>query len=160
MSPAELREKGAAIFGGLHGWQAALWRALEVNPRRGRAWLAGDMPIPDTAAAEIGALHAAVIKSAAPLSLDQPSLIARAHPEWVIGSEAPGTDEDAPEWLIRTKRPRLIARILDDDIDGAATGRRVYSDDGWTLDVTWLDGEPDTEAAIAIISDAFAALTG
>lgn len=44
MSPEDLREVGAALYGA--AWQSDLARALEINPRRVREWLAGERSMP------------------------------------------------------------------------------------------------------------------
>jgi hypothetical protein len=43
MTPAELREIGEKLFGSM--WQTKLARAMPVNPRTVRRWLAGERKI-------------------------------------------------------------------------------------------------------------------
>lgn len=54
MTPAILRQAGEALYG--PHWQTALARALQVNDRTMRRWIAGDSPLPDGLNEELAAL--------------------------------------------------------------------------------------------------------
>lgn len=54
MTPAQLAEAGAALFGPL--WQSELARQLGVNGRLVRFWAAGARPVPEQHAAVIRAM--------------------------------------------------------------------------------------------------------
>lgn len=60
MTPDILRAYGEALFG--PRWQSELARALDVNERTMRRWLAGDTPIPDGLADDLAKLKAERIK--------------------------------------------------------------------------------------------------
>ena len=55
MTPTELRSHGERIFG--PRWQSSLARALPVNPRTVRAWLAGKRQMREVIANRIRSLQ-------------------------------------------------------------------------------------------------------
>lgn len=49
MTPERLREVGQALFG-QWGWQTKMAQALGKKPRTVRRWVAGNTPVPESAA--------------------------------------------------------------------------------------------------------------
>ena len=57
MTPADFADRAAALLGG-RGWQTRFSAAMGIDPSTVRRWLAGDLPVPDYAAAAIELLEA------------------------------------------------------------------------------------------------------
>lgn len=144
MTPAEFKRLGARLYDGAHGWQTALARALDVPSRKVRKWIAGEADVPDGVAQQLRAAVAALgdgpgvpIDSAPPPGIAQP-------PEWIVGVDAHDGRDDAPEYIVHTRRPRFIAAVIDEDEAGLSLSPRVFAHAGMALaDIAWLDGEPD-----------------
>jgi hypothetical protein len=69
------------------------------------------------------------------------------HPEWLIGTAAPGDDEDAPEWLAHLAFPRFVCRVVDELTEGPALSSFVFSEGDWALcDFVFFDPVPEGEA--------------
>ena len=80
-------------------------------------------------------------------------------PEWIIGTAAPGSDEAAPEYLVHTRRPRFICRVVDEIEDGAPLSAFAYNDGDWTLcDFHWLDRAPESEELSQLLKRAMESL--
>ena len=68
-------------------------------------------------------------------------------PEWLIGTAAPGSEEDAPEWLIHTRAPRFICRVLDEAEEAPVLSAFSYADGDWVLcDFEFIDDPPAGDA--------------
>ena len=140
MTTDELVEIGNAIFG--WGWQRKIAHILDRNERTVRRWRTGELRVPDEDAARLRALYAAADGE----KIDGEMPVQPLPPEWIIGTEAHGTDEKAAEYLIHTRRPRFIARIVDatDPADDTAPpGGLEWTDEDWSLsNFQWIDEQP------------------
>lgn len=106
MTAEEFRALGLALYG--HGWQSALARALDVNVKTVGRWASGSTPIDKNEwlmgrLAELTGSTEAVNKAEFPRDA------------WIIGDGA-GKDLDGAraEYIVHTKFPRFIARIVDE----------------------------------------------
>jgi hypothetical protein len=54
-------------------------------------------------------------------------------PKWIIGTAAPGTEDEAPEWLFHTTAPVFVCRVVDEETEGVPLSGFVYADAGWAL---------------------------
>jgi hypothetical protein len=129
---------------------------------RVRQWKRGARPVPPEIASKLRALTAALGGVALADSDDAVAGIAPAlPPEWIIGTAAPGTDEEAPEYLVHTARPRFICRVVDELSEPAPLSALAYADGDTVLcDFVWLDREPEGEDLRRLCERAMAALGG
>lgn len=147
-------------------WQSPLARALEIEPRTIRRWVA-DQTCPDWLTRE---------KMAAALGLDAGApIITTPDDEWIYG-EGIGGPDPARRYVVHTLPPRFIARaveaaafdVVDDPIFPAADGSDgeppydelsplVFSGRAVFLtEVVWLDQAPAFEIARKALSKAAA----
>lgn len=147
MTPQELAAIGLASYG--VNWQSPLARAIGISPRHMRRLASGESPITDGIEADIRKVLG-VAEIADP---DWP------RDEWIVG-DAPieqGTGARR-EYIIHSKRPRFIARVVAVDDDGLPepgeepadilTGI-VYSGAGYLIsEIVWLDPPPAGPGAI------------
>ncbi len=102
-------------------WQTKLARSLGVNPRTVRRWASGEVPIPPTVAAHLGARPA----------------IAREYPdEWLMASDP---DEER-EYVIHLATPRFVGMIVEDQ--DLSEGTTLSLRDETVSRITWIDPPP------------------
>lgn len=160
MITEEFRAICLARFG--ERWQAGLDRWLvarghATDRRTIRRWAAGEAPIPDWLAALLGAGQ---------LAAPEP-------PEWLLGEPAadpPAEDGSVPSYVVHSRAPRFIARIVADDEAEAAScdlqadrlGGITGSFAGLLLcEIAWIDPPPSGDllldllrrAATAVVED-------
>lgn len=156
---------------------ARLGQALGLSGKREnvaarvRQWKRGARPVP----AEILSMLRALVAAAGgtPLPDDDATIAALAQdigapPEWIIGHahDAIDPDEDIddqeiPEWLVHTRRPRFVCRVVDEIEEGVQLGRLTYSDAGWALtNFLWFDPQPVGAALEDLLRRAMAAVGG
>lgn len=140
--------------------------ARENVAARVRQWKRGARPIPD----HVGSLLRALVSGLQGERLaDTDAAIEGAidrvqPPEWLIAVEPPGGEDDAPEYLVHTRRPRFICEIFDEEVDGPAPPSSfAYADTEGTVltRFLWLDAMPDDDAALReLMRRAIAAIEG
>lgn len=139
-----------------------------------RQWKRGARPVPDEVMSMLRALAAAA--QGLPVQNDDAAiapLVDRvAAPEWIIGHahdahagmSTEETDEAAvAEYLVHTRRPRFVCRIVDADEDEPAWRLEPlrYADGAWLLcDFTWFDRAPEGAALSALLRRAMGVLGG
>lgn len=137
MNATEFAAIGERLFG--PRWHTALARTLGVSVRTVQRCAAGTHPVPDGLAHDLRVLDA--------------------HDEWIAGDGAVTMNE----YLVHTKWPRFIARVVaeDDPHDaGAPLSPLVLAlDDVTTLrQIIWIDPPPDHDGMQAILRGAYDAL--
>jgi len=152
MTPTELQAIGMAVFG--MEWQSALARAIDMSPRHMRRLTAGVSPITETIAADIRR----VLGVAEIGDPDWP------RDEWIVG-DAPveaGTGARR-EYIVHTRRPRFVARVVAVDNDGLAEPQEdpadiltcAYSSSDYVVcEIVWIDPPPGAEKIHALLEAA------
>lgn len=148
ISPQDLRAVGLAAYG--YGWQRALARAIGVNERTMRRYASGATPVPPGVARDIRRVLGAAGAPGEGWPRD----------EWILGDGATGPDGSRREYIVHTRAPRFIARIVygagPAPTEGGAdtiTGI-VYESDGFALaQIVWIDPPPGP-AELAALMDA------
>lgn len=154
MTPDELRALGLALYG--YEWQSPLARALGVTPRSVRFWASGQRPVPPPLVEKIAAL------TGARDALDRPDW---PRDEWIAG-DGGGRDLDGArcEYIVHTRYPRFIARIVDESGDTPEprheTGGVSYSIGADTLlcEFVWIDRPPGPAAMHRLLEAAAGAI--
>ncbi|MCX8003341.1 MAG: helix-turn-helix domain-containing protein [Burkholderiaceae bacterium] len=139
MTPTELRAALAAL-----GWsQGRLAAECGVNPRTARKWALGEAPVPADVAALVRAAQAGGPDA------------------WVFGDG----DATGGEYAVHLRRPRLVARLVnEDDPDDAATadtlaGLVLALGEGLVLcEIRWIDPPPGEAGLQALIASCAAAI--
>lgn len=139
MTPDQLRAIGAARYGA--DWQSPLARAIGMSVRHMQRLAAGTHPI--TAGIERDILTA--LGGTAIADPDWP------RDAWIVGD---GRDDlgHVREYVVHSRRPRFVARVVALDDTGEPTPSEqpadistgiVYEGDGYVLvEVVWLDPTP------------------
>ncbi len=136
MTIDELRAIGLAAYG--VNWQSPLARAIGISPRHMRRLIAGESPITEGIAADIRrALGATAVDPDWPRD------------KWIIGDAPAEADTKARrEYLVHTRRPRFVARVVMVDDDGepepadVITGVVYASEDYVLSEIVWIDPPP------------------
>lgn len=151
MTRQELAAIGLATFG--MNWQSPLARALGMSPRHIRRLASGDSPITESIAADIGKM----LGASAIADPDWPRDV------WIVGDAA---DEFGArrEYIVHTKRPRFVARIVactDDGLPEPAeepadilTGTVYASGDYVVCEIVWHDAPPTPDKIHALLEEA------
>ncbi|MDE1904999.1 MAG: hypothetical protein KGH75_00930 [Rhodospirillales bacterium] len=152
MTAPELRALGAARYG--HDWQSALARAVGVNPRHMRRLAAGTVAITEGMAADI--LRA--------LGRTAPDHDAWPRDLYITGDCA----ATGREYVIRTRAPRFIARVVALGFDGEPEPEEApvdtlagvtYAAGGFLLaEISWIDAPPPEAELHRLLAEAAAAI--
>ena len=152
LTAQELRAIGAAAYG--YGWQSALARAIGISDRTMRRLVAGTSPITERVERDIRR----VLGAEASPSPDWP------RDEWILGDGLPGPDGARREYLVHTRSPRFVARVIAVDGDGAPdpsegeadtmTGVVYASQDCVIAEIVWIDPPPAPAALTALMEAA------
>lgn len=147
MTRDELAAIGLASYG--VNWQSPLARAIGISPRHMRRLASGESPITEGIAADIRK----VLGAADIADPDWP------RDAWIVG-DAPieaGTGARR-EYVMHTKRPRFVARVVAVDDDGLPepgeepadilTGVTYASESYVLCEVVWIDSPPAGPGAI------------
>lgn len=149
MTPTELRAVGLALR--LNNSELA--RRLGLTPRTMRRMLSAESPITDRTIKAVRALMDGPVVQASDWPRD----------EWIVGE---GSPPDRREYVIHTRSPRFMARVVAiDTISGHAEpdedpadiiGGTVYDADESTIcEVAWIDPAPsDPVAMLALLERA------
>ena len=162
ITPKELRAIGLAAFG--QGWQSKMARALGVNARTVRRWASGQWPVPPEQVEALGKVLGLEALTAARAGWPRD--------EWIIGEGLPfGVDGQAREYIVHTRRPRFITRVVmvdeDEDVmphegEGEADTLSgvVYqaAPDVLLAEIVWIDAPPAPEKLTALMDGAADAL--
>ena len=143
-----------ALLGTAHGWQSAIARELNVNSRTVRRW-AKDGP-PDK-------IRDQLLKIA---GVEDDSGLAFPRDEWIIGDGPEVKSNTRREYIIHTRPPRFIARIVamdilteepepDEEPADTLTGV-VYRNGDETLlcEIQWIDRPPTTTQLTTLLEAA------
>jgi hypothetical protein len=136
MNAEQFQSTAIAILRSAVGWQSAIGRKLDVEPRTVRRWIkAGETPgwVDEKFADWTG--HS--------------DITAWPRDEWVVG-EALGQDGRVREYIVHSQPPRFVARVVALDGDGGILEDQhpadtlsgvVYSSDEFTelCEIDWID---------------------
>lgn len=130
-------------------------RALGVSPRHMRRLAAGDAPI-------TAGIEADIRKMLGGTDIPDPDW---PRDKWIIGDAPPEEDTQARrEYIMHTKHPRFIARIVQVDDEGRPekseeptdilAGHRYASEDYVLCEIVWIDPPPSPEKLLALMEEA------
>lgn len=149
----EFRSFCMALFGG-YGWQAAAARALKVSDRTVRRWAAGMVQLPEWAQQALMAMAGVTDEGA----------VAWPRAEWIIGDDPPDEGGRRREYIVHTRLPRFIARLVEIDDDGrpvpgegeadVTTGVAYRADPNTVIcELHWID-RPPASGLVALMEGA------
>ena len=157
LTPPELAALGTAAFG--HQWQSALARTLSVSDRTVRRWAAGSSPIPDTLEDELAAALGWTKRGRPDWPRDQ----------WIIGDGVETASNTRREYIIHTRKPRFMARVIAlDELTGEPQPDEGDTDfsgvvfqagpDSQFCEIVWIDPPPAGRKLSALMESAADAL--
>lgn len=159
MTAEEFRALGLALYG--HGWQSALARALDVNIKTVQRWANGAVDLNK---------NEWLLGKLAELTGSKEAVNAAEFPrdEWIIGDGArKDLDGARAEYIIHTKFPRFIARIVDESGDApeqaadTLTGVVYALDENTVLcEFVWHDRPPAPAEMTRLMESACDAIAG
>ena len=144
MTPSAFRAACAALYQGRGDWQAALAHHLSVDKRSVRRWCSetGDGP-PDWVIDKLGIVRDPAVP----------------RDEWILALRS---SEDGRDYVIHTRAPRFVGRLVDVDGDGLPEPDELPADvtGGITMDVgegivlceiAWGDPPPTDADIVALL---------
>ena len=166
MTATELRALGLAAWG--DDWLSPLARAMGVNKRTVGRWASGATVIPDAVSEKIRK----VLGVGDTVNPDWP------RDEWI--AQHYGYDDGVRTYVVHTRRPRFIARVVECTEDGMPIPAHLPADvltgviykipnehddlldDGYAIlcEIVWIDAPPGERDILALMEAAADALEG
>ena len=145
MGPQEFSRRAIRLVGTPVEWKVRLAHLFGVTVTEVEAWAEGRLPMPPQ------------VRERLDLQGERDDPIAT-NDEWIRGDGLDLTNEPSRAYLVHTRTPRFIARLIEGE-EAPAVGRALRIDAASYLnDVAWLDPEPAARGVDELVRAAADAL--